>query len=221
MESFEPISHSTKTCSNNRRAWRSYQTETSSSRVRGLTGRLDWFESTTARVRRRINVPSNKYAISITQRGEWCIQSRKGRMSPMDTTFPFKRAFNLGKLIEFWQDAANDDESSILSAHAQTLLTEVNKRPELLEPDITAETFKRHDDLVPYLMTPLIPLGGSTKLYAAAIPPFKVEPYFATECFDELDLSWRLSSQHQTPRRRPQFGRTRRRKNRQRLLRNP
>ena len=67
--------------------------------------------------------------------------------------------------MQFWQDAAND-ESSILSRHAKTLLAEVNKRPDLLEPDISAETLKRHDDLVPYLMTPLIPLGGSKKLYA-------------------------------------------------------
>ncbi|MFV1979698.1 MAG: GAF domain-containing protein [Rhodothermia bacterium] len=108
-------------------------------------------------------------------------------MSTSGTTFPFKRSFNLYKLIEFWRDAA-DDQSSILSAHAQRLLAELQNRPDLLESELTSETFKKHEDLIPYLMTPLIPVGGLHKVYAAVIPPFKLETFYETECFTELDF---------------------------------
>lgn len=104
-----------------------------------------------------------------------------------DTAFPFKRSFSLRKLVDFWKDAA-EGESKILADQARTLLAELDQRPELLESDLSPETLKKHHDLVRYLMTPLIPIGGSKKTYAAAIPPFNFKPYYATECFDELDL---------------------------------
>jgi GAF domain-containing protein len=106
-------------------------------------------------------------------------------MATTDTGFPFKRVFNLKKLIEFWEDATRD-ESKILAAHASHLHDELEQHPDLLEEELEPEVLNRHPDLVSYLLTPLIPLGGSAKRYATVIPPFKLEPVYSTEAFSEL-----------------------------------
>lgn len=108
-------------------------------------------------------------------------------MKHSDDHFPFRRVFNLLKLIDFWKESAQSEAPSV-AEHAKGVLALIEKTPELTAPELSPETLAKYPDVLSVVMSPVIPLGLAGRSITGAVPPFLPECFYATEPFARLEL---------------------------------
>jgi len=99
--------------------------------------------------------------------------------------FPLRAEFSLEPLVRYWEtDLADDD--CLLGSAARVILDRVKQVPELRARTITLETVRAHQDLVDALMVAVFAPSFQEQSYAAAMLPFRLQTFFATEAFGRL-----------------------------------
>ena len=108
-------------------------------------------------------------------------------MHDSDDSFPFRRVFNLLKIIDFWRESASSDSPAV-AAHAKAVLAMLDSTPELTAEEIEPAALAKHPDVLSVVMSPVIPLGGSGASISGAVPPYSPEFFYSTESFRRLRL---------------------------------
>jgi len=99
--------------------------------------------------------------------------------------FPFRSAFSLEPLIRYWEtDLAVDD--CLLGTAARTVLERVAKVPELRGPVATLDMVRANEDLIDALMVAVFSPTFMEDGYGAALLPFRLQTFYATESFERL-----------------------------------
>ena len=99
--------------------------------------------------------------------------------------FPLRAEFSLEPLVRYWENELADDDC-LLGSAARVILDRVKQMPELRARTITVETVRAHQDLVDALMVAVFAPSFQEKSYAAAMLPFRLQTFFATEAFSQL-----------------------------------
>jgi hypothetical protein len=99
--------------------------------------------------------------------------------------FPFRAEFSLEPLVRYWDTELADDDC-LLGAAARVVLERVRQVPELRAQKITLDTVRAHQDLIDALMVAVFAPSFQEQSYAAALLPFRLQTFFATEAFDRL-----------------------------------
>ena len=98
--------------------------------------------------------------------------------------FPFRVEFSLEPLIRYWEtDLAVDD--CLLGSAARIVLDRVAQAPEL-RGQATLEIVKAHEDLIDALMIAVFSPTFQAEGFAAALLPFRLQTFFATEAFERV-----------------------------------
>src|SRR5215831_9233259 len=99
--------------------------------------------------------------------------------------FPLRAEFSLEPLVRYWENELADDDC-LLGSAARVILDRVKQVPELRARTITLETVRAHQDLVDALMVAVFAPSFQEQSYAAAMLPFRLQTFFATEAFSRL-----------------------------------
>jgi len=99
--------------------------------------------------------------------------------------FPLRAEFSLEPLVRYWENELADDDC-LLGSAARVILDRVRQVPELRAQTITMETVRAHQDLVDALMVAVFAPSFQEQSYAAAMLPFRLQTFFATEAFSQL-----------------------------------
>lgn len=99
--------------------------------------------------------------------------------------FPFECKLSLTNLIGYWQVRTND-ENKFLATTAQTIMEQVNKVPELLNPIEDLSILDKNRDTVNLLMTAIFSPYTEEEEMVAAITPFKKEDVHSTKAYKDL-----------------------------------
>ena len=92
--------------------------------------------------------------------------------------FPFRTAFSLRRLAEFWERAA--EPGSPWAPLADAIRPPLAAAPDLLADDLPRAALQEHGALVDLMMSAVMPRAQWQTQVAAAMPPFEAEPYYAT-----------------------------------------
>jgi len=101
--------------------------------------------------------------------------------------FPFKSYLSLKPLIETWKRAESNDDT-IRAALAPKLREELRKAPALSGTIEDLAVLEQHRPLVAQLMSTVFPAAYWDEVAAAALVPFKFQPFYATPAFERLML---------------------------------
>ena len=99
--------------------------------------------------------------------------------------FPLQSEFSLEPLVRYWETELADDDC-LLGSAARVILDRVRQVPELRARTITLETVRANQDLVDALMVAVFAPSFQEESYAAAMLPFRLQTFFATEAFSRL-----------------------------------
>ncbi|HTY76256.1 MAG TPA: GAF domain-containing protein [Candidatus Bathyarchaeia archaeon] len=98
--------------------------------------------------------------------------------------FPFRSEFSLEPLIRYWEtDLAVDD--CLMGAAARTVLERVAQVPEL-RGAATLDMVRTHEDLIDALMVAVFSPTFREDGYGAALLPYRMQTFFATDAFARL-----------------------------------
>jgi hypothetical protein len=98
--------------------------------------------------------------------------------------FPFRVEFSLEPLIRYWEtDLAVDD--CLLGSAARIVLERVAKVPALRGP-ATLDIVRENQDLIDALMIAVFSPTFQEDGYAAALLPFRLQTFFATDSFERV-----------------------------------
>ncbi len=108
-------------------------------------------------------------------------------LSTNNNRFPFHTELNLRLLIEYWEKSIQQGN---VPGFGQGLLDSINSAPELKEPISDLTVLEKHQTLINFLMTAVIPLANQETEMSAAIFPFHFKSLYSTRAFDRtLDLN--------------------------------
>ncbi len=97
--------------------------------------------------------------------------------------FPFRVEFSLEPLIRYWEtDLAVDD--CLLGSAAHIVLDRVGQVPELRGQAATLDIVRANQDLIDALMIAVFSPTFQQEGYAAALLPFRLQTFFATDAFE-------------------------------------
>ncbi len=99
--------------------------------------------------------------------------------------FPLRAEFSLEPLVRYWETELADDDC-LLGTAARVILDRVRQVPELRALTITLETVRANQDLIDALMVAVFAPSFQEQSYAAAMLPFRLQTFFATEAFGRL-----------------------------------
>jgi hypothetical protein len=99
--------------------------------------------------------------------------------------FPLRAEFSLEPLVRYWENELADDDC-LLGSAARVILDRVGQVPELRAQTITLETVRDNQDLIDALMVAVFAPSFQEQSYAAAMLPFRLQTFFATEAFSQL-----------------------------------
>jgi hypothetical protein len=95
--------------------------------------------------------------------------------------FPFRSVLSLKLLIGYWKESIHSGKVPIF---ADALLEAINRAPELELPIEDLALIKKHQGLVDFLMTAVIPPAQSEDDLTAATIPFVFRSFYATRAFE-------------------------------------
>ncbi len=99
--------------------------------------------------------------------------------------FPFRVEFSLEPLIRYWEtDMAVDD--CLLGSAARIVLDRVAQVPELRGQPATLDIVRANQDLIDALMIAVFSPTFQEEGYAAALLPFRLQTFFATNAFESV-----------------------------------
>jgi hypothetical protein len=101
--------------------------------------------------------------------------------------FPFSSVLNLRLLIEHWEKSIAQGN---VPGFSQGLINAINEAPELREPIYDLSILEKHESLIKFLITAVIPAANQENEIAAAIFPFDFKALYSTKAFERtLDLN--------------------------------
>src|SRR5690606_7960166 len=100
--------------------------------------------------------------------------------------FPFRTAFSVRRLVEFWEHAARPE--SPWHVLAEAVRAQVAEVPALRAEALEREDLDRHADLVDLMMSAVFPRAQWRTQVAAVMPPFEAEVYYATPTSHRLGV---------------------------------
>jgi hypothetical protein len=99
--------------------------------------------------------------------------------------FPFRVEFSLEPLIRYWEtEMAVDD--CLLGSAARIVLDRVGQVPALRAPAATLDIVRDNQDLIDALMIAVFSPTFQDEGFAAALLPFRLQTFFATEAFERV-----------------------------------
>lgn len=101
--------------------------------------------------------------------------------------FPFKSYLSLKPLIETWKRTEPSDDAA-KSALAPKIREELRHAPELSGTITDLSVLDKHRALLALLMSTIFAPAYREEVAAAALVPFKLQPFFATPTFERLQL---------------------------------
>ncbi len=100
--------------------------------------------------------------------------------------FPFRTAFSVRRLVEFWERAAEPE--SPWRALAEVVRAQVADTPALRAGALERAELEEHADLVDLMMSAVFPRAQWRTQVAAVMPPFEAEVYYATPTSHRLGV---------------------------------
>ncbi|MBI9070904.1 MAG: GAF domain-containing protein [Melioribacteraceae bacterium] len=99
--------------------------------------------------------------------------------------FPFETKLSFVPLIKFWETALESD-NSIVKNLTKDLFNEINKKEEFSKPIEDLSVLKKNDYIIETLMSAIYPSSQLSSIISVSVPPFKMEPFYATPTFEEF-----------------------------------
>lgn len=99
--------------------------------------------------------------------------------------FPFECKLSLTNLIGYWQVRTND-ANRYLATTAKTIMEQVNRAPELLQPIEDLSILDKHKETVDLLMTAIFSPFTEEEEMVSAMAPFKKEDIHSTKAYKDL-----------------------------------
>ena len=104
-------------------------------------------------------------------------------------TFPFRRAFSLRPLIDFWRGTDTACGGSVCSSLSSVVLDALSRAPELEQPIHDLSVLDTHTDVVDALMSAVFAPAAWDQAYGAALLPFNLVSVYETPAFRRALLS--------------------------------
>src|SRR6266511_1904686 len=99
--------------------------------------------------------------------------------------FPFRAELSLAPLVRYWEQEVACG-CSVLGDVAATVLDQVRKAPALTAPVVDPVALRAHEDVLRALMLAVISPTFQEEGYAAALLPFRLQTFFATNAFESV-----------------------------------
>ncbi len=119
--------------------------------------------------------------------GSWSLSDNGNHEAEISRPFPFKSFLSLKPLIETWKRAEGNDDA-LKAALAPKIREELRKAPALSGTIEDLAILEKHRPLIAQLMSTVFPSAYWDEVAAAALVPFKFQPFYATPAFDRLML---------------------------------